>query len=74
MSGIRAIKAQRRDEGIRLLRTAAEHLARCGAKTIVMGCTEIPIALAGQDVGVALVDPTLALAKACISWARVAKE
>lgn len=73
MSGIKAIKAQRIEEGTRLLRTAANHLVRCGARSIVMGCTEIPIALAGQDLGVTLIDPTLALAKACIAWTRAAR-
>lgn len=73
MSGIRAIKANRIEEGTLLLRTAADHLVRCGAKSIVMGCTEIPLALSDQDVGVNLIDPTLALAKACVAWACAAK-
>ena len=72
MPGIRAIKANRLDEGARLLRMAAQALVRRGAKSIVMGCTEIPIALAQQDVGVPLVDSTLALARACVAWAGAA--
>jgi len=69
MPGIRAVKANCLDEGARLLQLAAEALIRRGARSIVMGCTEIPIALAGQTIGVPLVDPTLALAHACVAWA-----
>ena len=72
MPGIRAIKANRLDEGTRLLQMAAQALVRRGAKSIVMGCTEIPIALTQQDVGVPLVDSTLALARACVAWAGAA--
>jgi aspartate racemase len=68
MPGIRAIKAGRLDEGTRLLKMAAEALVGRGATSIIMGCTEIPIALADQEVGVPLVDSTLALAHACIAW------
>lgn len=69
MPGIRAIKANRLDEAARLLRMAAVALVARGAKSIVMGCTEIPIALARQDLGVPLVDSTMALANACVAWA-----
>jgi aspartate racemase len=72
--GIWAVKAHRIDEASVLLCQAAEALVRRGAKIIVMGCTEIPIALVGRDVGVALVDPTLALARACVAWAGAAAE
>lgn len=69
MPGIRAVKANRLDDGARLLQLAAEALIRRGAKSIIMGCTEIPIALAHQTIGVPLVDSTLALARACVAWA-----
>lgn len=69
MPGIRAIKANRLDEGTRLLRSAAEALVHRGAKSIILGCTEIPIALARQAVGVPMVDSTQALADTCIAWA-----
>lgn len=69
MPGIRAIKADRLAEGTRLLKLAAQALVGRGAQRIVMGCTEIPIALAGQDIGVPCVDSTLALARACVAWA-----
>lgn len=69
MSGIRAIKALRLDEGAQLLEMAAEALVRRGAKSIIMGCTEIPIALGNKALDVPLVDSTLALAQACVAWA-----
>lgn len=69
MPGIRAVKANRLEEGTRLLQMAAEALVHRGARSIVMGCTEIPIALACQATAVPLVDPTLALAHACVAWA-----
>ncbi|MFZ4480625.1 MAG: aspartate/glutamate racemase family protein [Rhodoferax sp.] len=69
MPGIRAIKANRLDDGARLLKMAATALVGRGAKSIIMGCTEIPIALAHQTAGVPLVDSTLALAQACVAWA-----
>jgi aspartate racemase len=71
MPGIRAIKAGRLDEGTRLHQMAAKALVDRGATSIIMGCTEIPIALAGREVGVPLVDSTLALAHACIAWSGV---
>lgn len=68
MPGIRAVKANRLEDGTRLLQLAAEALIRRGAKIIIMGCTEIPIALARKALGVPLVDSTLALAHACVAW------
>ena len=68
MPGIRAVKANHLEDATRLLRLAAEALIRRGAKCIIMGCTEIPIALAHKELGVPLVDPTLALAHASVVW------
>jgi aspartate racemase len=58
------------------LRLAIEHLAQRGAGVIVLGCTELPLLFpqtelfeaAGQLV--ALLDPTLLLASACVRHAR----
>ena len=72
MQGIRAIKANALDEGANLLRRAALALKQRGATSVVMGCTEIPIVLAGQDIGVPLIDSTLALAQECVRWAGTA--
>jgi aspartate racemase len=69
MCGIRAVKARRLGEAVRLLSAAAEALIDRGATSIVMGCTEVPVALADLVLSIPLVDPTLALAKACLAWA-----
>jgi len=60
------------------LRSAIDHLAQRGAGVILLGCTELPLLFpqtenfdaAGQAV--ALLDPTLLLAAACVRHARAA--
>jgi aspartate racemase len=69
MPGIRAVKANRLDEAARLLQMAANALVHRGAKIIIMGCTEIPMAMNNCTVDVPLVDSTGALAQACVAWA-----
>ncbi len=59
------------------LATAAQHLskacqeaARHGATTLLMGCTELPLACTGADVaGLVLIDSSLELARASIAFA-----
>ncbi|MFN7509866.1 MAG: aspartate/glutamate racemase family protein [Betaproteobacteria bacterium] len=75
MPGIHAIKAQRLAEGRALLGAAAEALAARGARVIVLGCTEVPVALdpiadTERLLGVPLLDATAALAARCVAWAR----
>jgi aspartate racemase len=75
MPGIRAVKAQRLAEGRALLGAAAEALVARGARVIVLGCTEVPVALdptadAERLLGVPLLDATAALAARCVAWAR----
>lgn len=75
MPGIRAIKAQRLAEGQGLLTAAAQALVARGATAILMGCTEVPLALdpaaaAERAIGVPLLDATAALARGCVAWAR----
>lgn len=56
------------------LRTLATKLADRGARAIVLGCTEIPLALTESSIcGIPLVDPVLALARAMIREAAPAK-
>jgi aspartate racemase len=70
MPGIRAVKSNRLDEGRRLLSKAAHRLLDRGADRLLLACTEIPIALADVTLPVPVIDPTLALARACVQWAR----
>ena len=67
--GIHAVKTLHAEQGGELLRRAAQALVQRGAVSVVMACTEIPIALDKHDIGVPLVDPTLTLARACVAWA-----
>jgi aspartate racemase len=61
------------------LRMAIEHLAQRGAGVVVLGCTELPLLFpqtenfdaAGRTV--ALLDPTLLLASACVRHAQAAQ-
>jgi aspartate racemase len=48
-----------------LLGVAAD-LVRRGARAIVAGCTEVPIAIGAGDLSVPLIDPMLIVARACI--------
>ncbi|MEO5734011.1 MAG: amino acid racemase [Rubrivivax sp.] len=68
-TGIRAVKAGQHGLARQLIIEAARHLVDRGAGVLVMGCTEVPLALASVDVGVPLVDSSDALAQACVRWA-----
>lgn len=54
---------------------AAEHLSEVGATVLILGCTELPLVLSHCDAHelsgrtVALVDPTLILARRCVALA-----
>lgn len=71
MPGIQAVKAGDVQRGRELLRSAAGALVDRGAKGVLMGCTEVPIALSGLDssIGAPLIDSNAALARACVQWA-----
>ncbi|MNO24407.1 Aspartate racemase [compost metagenome] len=54
---------------------AAEHLSEVGATVLILGCTELPLVLSHCDAyelsgrTVALVDPTMILARRCVALA-----
>ena len=65
--GERGIKAGHCDGGPReLLKAAAQSLVARGAQLVIMGCTEIPLALQSGDVPVPLIDATAVLARAAV--------
>ncbi|MFT4063785.1 aspartate/glutamate racemase family protein [Paraburkholderia sp.] len=68
MRGIRAVKAGELAHGAALLLDAARSLERAGVAALLLACTEIPLALAGAPLAVPTIDPTAALAHACIAW------
>lgn len=70
---IALVKANRVAEAYGPLAEAVRRLAERGSQAVVLGCTEVPLAMqAGPSdgLGVALVDSIDALALAAIGWAR----
>jgi aspartate racemase len=65
-AGIKAVKAGRLDDARALLSGAADALVGRGADALLLACTEIPVALAGAAYHA--IDPTDALARACVDW------
>jgi aspartate racemase len=67
---IREIKAGDIALGGRHLTQACRDAYQQGANTLIMGCTEIPIASRQADVyGLTLLDSSLELARACVNYA-----
>ncbi|MDR0578112.1 MAG: amino acid racemase [Candidatus Accumulibacter sp.] len=68
--GCYAIKQNRLDEGGALLESAARRLVERGARALILACTEVPVGLAHarSDLLPISVDPTQALADACIQY------
>ncbi|OGV50219.1 MAG: hypothetical protein A2017_00180 [Lentisphaerae bacterium GWF2_44_16] len=52
-----------------LLLKAARELVANGAELIILGCTEIPLALKNGDIEVPFIDPTEILAKSAVRYA-----
>lgn len=70
MAGIRAVKANDLQLGSALLYESAVHLLSLGVDMLLLACTEIPLALADLSFSVPVLDPTDALAYACVRWWR----
>lgn len=68
MPAIYLIKAGNVAAAVDLLGTARERLVERGADRIILGCTEIPIALPAASAPGLLIDATQALAYHCVSW------
>lgn len=70
--GIARVKAGAVEEGGRLLEEAVGALLERGAGAVVLGCTEVPVALdrIGSPLRARCVDATAALAEACVEWWR----
>lgn len=71
MPGIVSVKAGDIPGAKKTLGAAADRLAERGARMVVLGCTEIPLALAdaSPEAAARYVDSTAALAQACLDWA-----
>lgn len=66
IAAITAVKAGEIERGVGLLAPVLEALARSGATRVVTACTELPILSERIDAGPQIVDPTAALARACV--------
>lgn len=66
MDQIRRIKGGMIEEARRALLPVAYDLIEKGVSHILLGCTEIPLAIGREDIGVPLVDPMEILARECI--------
>ena len=65
--GLKAQSARPTERARRLLLDAAEHLVARGAQAVILGCTELPLAVPEPEhAGVPLVNSTRALARALI--------
>lgn len=69
---ISAVKRHALADAHRLAIAACERLQQRGAGAIILGCTEMPLAVefAAHPVQAICVDPTRALAQACVRWWR----
>ena len=63
------VKAGRRDYDAAAARSAMETLLRQGAETLILGCTELPMAMTMYGIDLPATDPTLELALAAIQQA-----
>ena len=68
MPAIYRVKAGDVKAAAPLLEKARERLVERGASQIIMGCTEIPIALPVTNAPNMLIDATQALAQQCVDW------
>ncbi len=65
--GIKTLSNPVTDAARRHLLDAIDHLRARGAEAVMLGCTELPLALPERTInGTLLIDPTLALARALI--------
>lgn len=69
MPGVAAVKRGEMERAVALLRPVVRRLAASGADVIVLGCTEIPLAISAADAPVPLIDATDALARATVQAA-----
>lgn len=67
---IAAVKAGSVESATGLLQRAAAALVGRGADCIVLGCTEIPVALHHRDIAIPLIDATDALARCAVRWSK----
>ena len=68
MPCVAAVKAGNLAAAAELGRVVAKALQSRGAEALLLGCTEIPLALDQQAVDIPMIDATAALARAAVRW------
>lgn len=66
---IYGIKAGREDLNTADILRVMDHLRQQGAKTFILGCTELPVAFQTLSIGGSYIDPTRVLARAAVRFA-----
>jgi len=51
------------------LQSIGAHMAKAGAESIILGCTEIPLAFNSAEVNYPTLNPTRILAEVAVAWA-----
>ena len=69
MPGVAEVKRYRVDAARALIVPVAQRLSAAGPDALVLGCTEIPIAVRQDDCAVPVIDATRALAEATVAAA-----
>ena len=64
---IRATKAGRHDEATRFAEEAANRALAAGARTLILACTELPLALKDSPLLEACIDSTMELARCSVA-------
>ena len=70
LPAIALVKRDRAVDAAPLLARAVDHLIERGARSVLLACTELPLALAAMCDAPPCLDATEALARACIAWHR----
>jgi aspartate racemase len=70
LPAIALVKQDRAGDAAPLLARAIDHLTMRGVRTVLLACTELPLALAAASDPPACLDATEALARASIAWHR----
>lgn len=66
-TGIKATSGPASGRSVRVIERAIDSLVAAGAEVIILGCTELPLVITADPRGrIALVDPSLILAKALV--------
>jgi aspartate racemase len=70
--GIKAVSPVS-ERSYKIIKEEGEELVKRGARALILGCTELPLALSPSDIPVPLIDPTQELARSAIRYVAPAK-